>query len=280
MTKDRSALVSLEQAGVRRGVQWLVRGVDMSVEPKQIVTLIGPNGSGKSTSAKMALGIVKPTEGSARRRPGLKIGYVPQKLMVDWTLPLTVNRFMRLTERLSDAQTMAALDETGAGHLARSELRNLSGGEMQRVLLARAIARNPDLLVLDEPVQGVDYSGETAIYQLIQDIRDRLGCGVLMISHDLHVVMAATDQVVCLNGHVCCRGTPTDVSRDPGFQALFGHRAGGVIAFYEHHHDHVHLPDGRVRHADGSVTDHCHGSGHSHDTQAHQEKPERAANAG
>ncbi|MTI43495.1 metal ABC transporter ATP-binding protein [Roseibium hamelinense] len=286
MKTDTAPLVSLTQAGVQKGRDWLVRGVDLTVEPGEIVTLIGPNGSGKSTSAKMALGILKPTEGTARQRTGLRVGYVPQKLMIDWTLPLSVERFMSLTVKVNRDEAFAALGETGVTHLAKSEVRNLSGGEMQRVLLARAIARKPDLLVLDEPVQGVDYSGEIAIYNLIQELRNRLKCGVLMISHDLHVVMAATDQVVCLNGHVCCRGTPTDVSQDPGFQALYGARAGGAIAFYQHHHDHVHLPDGRVRHADGTVSDHCHPD-HDHGDHGTQSAgggssadEKRAANAG
>lgn len=264
MQDTQTPLVCLEQAGVQHGDNWLVRGVDLAVQPGEIVTMIGPNGSGKSTSAKMALGIVKPTEGLARKRKGLRVGYVPQKLMIDWTLPLTVDRFMRLTSRLTAVDVRGSLAETGVEHLAGAEVRHLSGGEMQRVLLARAIARKPDLLVLDEPVQGVDYSGEIAIYALIRAIRDRLGCGILMISHDLHVVMAATDQVVCLNGHVCCRGAPTDVSRDPAFMALFGRRADGALAFYQHHHDHVHLPDGRVSHADGKVTDDCAGHDHAH----------------
>ena len=262
-------LVCLNRAGVYRSGKWLVRGVDLSVAPGEIVTLIGPNGSGKSTTAKMALGILKTDEGSAVRKPDLKVGYVPQKLHIDWTLPLTVRRFMTLTNRLSKADLEGALERTGVGRLVDADVRHLSGGETQRVLLARAIARSPDLLVLDEPVQGVDYSGEIAIYDLISRIRHELGCGILMISHDLHVVMAATDQVVCLNGHVCCRGTPVAVSQSPAFRELFGHRAGDALAVYEHHHDHVHLPDGRVRHADGTVTDdcageHCDGS-HDHD---------------
>jgi len=265
---EKSCLLRLEQAGVRRSERWLVRGVDLSVAAGEIVTLIGPNGSGKSTTAKMALGILKPTDGKAYRRPGLRIGYVPQKLMIDWTLPLNVRRFMSLTSRLDEGEAKAALERTGVSHLMQAEVRHLSGGEMQRVLLARAIARKPDLLVLDEPVQGVDYSGEIAIYDLISKLGEELGCGILMISHDLHVVMAATDQVVCLNGHVCCRGTPTAVSQSPAFRELFGHRAGAALAVYEHHHDHVHLPDGRVRHADGSVTDDCAGE-HCADDHTH-----------
>ncbi|GAB4513562.1 MAG: metal ABC transporter ATP-binding protein [Roseibium sp.] len=265
MTIPQEGLVRLDRAGKRIGDTWLVRGVDLTVSSGEIVTLIGPNGSGKSTTAKMALGILKPSEGTADRRPGLKVGYVPQKLAIDWTLPLTVARFLRLTNPLSEADCRAALVRTGAERLLRSEMRALSGGELQRVMLARAIARNPDLLVLDEPVQGVDYSGEIAIYDLICEIRDTLGCGILMISHDLHVVMAAADQVICLNGHVCCRGTPSDVSQNDSYHALFGARGSPALAVYEHHHDHVHLPDGNVRHADGSLCSSCSGEHHSQD---------------
>ncbi|MCY1708834.1 ATP-binding cassette domain-containing protein [Pannonibacter sp. SL95] len=266
MLTSQKSLVRLTGAGVFKDERWLVRGVDLAVSPGEIVTLIGPNGSGKSTTAKMALGILKPTEGSADRLDGLRVGYVPQKLAIDWTLPLTVARFMRLTGPLVEADSRAALRMTGVEHLGKSEMRNLSGGEMQRVLIARAIARKPDLLVLDEPVQGVDFNGEIVLYDLIKAVRDEIGCGILMISHDLHVVMAATDQVVCLNGHVCCRGTPVSVARSAAYRDLFGPRAAGALAVYEHSHDHEHLPDGRVRHQDGSVTDHCHpGDGHHHD---------------
>lgn len=259
MSGQAQSLVQLNRAGVRKGGNWLVRGVDLTVSPREIVTLIGPNGSGKSTTAKMALGILRPSEGTAVKQNGLVVGYVPQKLTIDWTLPLTVGRFMRLTNPLSDKDCRAALERTGAVRLINEEMRTLSGGELQRVMLARAIARSPDLLVLDEPVQGVDYAGEIAIYDLISEIRNTLGCGILMISHDLHVVMAAADQVVCLNGHVCCRGTPSDVSRDHNYHELFGTRVGGALAMYEHHHDHEHLADGSVRHSDGTVCDHCPG---------------------
>lgn len=259
-------LVTLENAGVYRAGRWLVRGITMSVNPAEIVTLIGPNGSGKSTTAKMALGLLAPDEGKSSRRNDLRISYVPQKLTVDWTLPLTVERFMHLTGHVSRDGAAEAMQATGCVHLAGAELRTLSGGEFQRVMLARAMARKPDLLVLDEPVQGVDFTGEIALYDLISEIRDNLRCGVLLISHDLHVVMAATDRVICLNGHMCCSGTPTAVASSPEYKALFGARAASTLAVYEHHHDHTHLPDGRVRHADGTITEHCHpDDGHHHD---------------
>ncbi|KQS79593.1 zinc ABC transporter ATP-binding protein [Rhizobium sp. Leaf384] len=253
-----AALVTLREVGIRRSGRWLVRGVDFSVSRGEIVTLIGPNGSGKSTTAKTAIGVLKPDEGRVEKAGGLKVGYVPQKLAIDWTLPLTVERLMTLTGPLKSAEIAEALSSTGILHLARAEVQHLSGGEFQRALLARAIARRPDLLVLDEPVQGVDFSGEIALYDLIKTIRDRTGCGILLISHDLHVVMAETDTVICLNGHVCCRGTPQAVSQSPEYQRLFGVKAAQTLAVYNHDHDHTHLPDGRVLHADGSLTDHCH----------------------
>jgi zinc transport system ATP-binding protein len=266
MLKRQETLVELDGAGVNRAGRWLVRGVSLSIRKGEILTLIGPNGSGKSTTARMALGVLNPDEGRAMRQPGLKVGYVPQKVSIDWTLPLTVERFMRLTGNIARADVDAAMERTGVSKLRHEEVRSLSGGEFQRVMLARAIARKPDLLVLDEPLQGVDFSGQIVLYELISKLRNELGCGILLISHDLHVVMAATDQVICLNGHVCCHGTPVAVASSPEYRQLFGDRAVPTLAVYEHHHDHVHLPDGRVRHADGTVTESCHpADGHHHE---------------
>lgn len=269
MTIDNDPLIKLDRAGIESDGRWLVRGVDLMINKGEIVTLIGPNGSGKSTTAKMALGLHKPSEGTASRHKDLKVGYVPQKLHIDWTMPLNVKRFMRLTEPISKDDILHALEATQTSHLIHSELKNLSGGEFQRVLLARAIAKKPNFLVLDEPVQGVDFAGEIALYKLITSIRDTLNCGVLLISHDLHIVMASTDRVICLNGHVCCSGTPSSVASSPGYKALFGARNDEALAIYEHDHDHTHLPDGTVRHADGSITEHCHpDDGHHEDDHA------------
>jgi zinc transport system ATP-binding protein len=266
VNSEAQPLVSLADVGIRRNGRWLVRGVDFSVSRGEIVTLIGPNGSGKSTSAKAAIGVLKPDEGTVARLSGLKVGYVPQKLAIDWTLPLTVGRLMTLTGPLPQREIEAALDAAGMVHMLDAEVQHLSGGEFQRALMARAIARKPDLLVLDEPVQGVDFAGEIALYDLIKSIRNQTGCGILLISHDLHVVMAATDTVICLNGHVCCRGTPQTVRQSPEYVSLFGSRAAQSLAVYSHDHDHTHLPDGRVQHSDGSVTDHCRpDDGHHHD---------------
>ena len=258
-------LVTLSSAGVNRAGRWLVRGVDLAVAAGEIVTLIGPNGAGKSTVAKMAVGLVRPDEGTAGRAPAVTIGYAPQRLSIDWTQPLTVRRLITIAGRHEKEEIEAALDAVGIAGLADTAVQRLSGGEFQRALLARAMIGRPDLLVLDEPVQGVDFSGEVALYDLIRGIRDETGCGIILISHDLHLVMAETDTVICLNGHVCCTGTPDRVTASREYLELFGQRAADTLAVYRHRHDHTHLPDGRVRHADGSVTDHCRpDDGHHH----------------
>ncbi len=264
-------LIELKDAGVFRDGRWLVRNINLTVSAGEIVTLIGPNGSGKSTTAKMALHITKPDEGSVTHQPDLRIGYVPQKLNLDRTLPLSVERLMTLTAKVSKADILKALERVGIAHLLKAQIANLSGGELQRALIARAIARNPNLLVLDEPVQGVDFNGEAVLYQLIQKVRDETGCAVLLISHDLHLVMSATDRVFCLNGHICCSGTPEEVSASPDYMRLFGARAALPLSVYQHKHDHTHLADGRVLHSDGTITDHCHHEDghHNHEGQHH-----------
>ncbi|MBN9309547.1 MAG: metal ABC transporter ATP-binding protein [Devosia sp.] len=271
--RGHDVLVDVAGAGVKRDGRWLVEGVDLSIRRGEIVTMIGPNGSGKSTTAKLVTGVLKPSVGTVSRRTGLRVGYVPQKLAIDWTMPLTVRRLMTLTGRYGPGEIAGALEATGVSHLAEAEVQHLSGGEFQRALLARAMIRKPDLLVLDEPVQGVDFSGEVALYDLIGQIRDETQCGILLISHDLHVVMAATDTVICLNGHVCCRGSPESVARSPEYLSLFGARAANALAVYQHHHDHTHLPDGRVLEADGRVVgahEHVHEhEGHSHHGHDH-----------
>ena len=243
---SQNILVKLNNAGFRQNGKWLVEGVSLNVEKGKIVTLIGPNGSGKSTTAKIALGIYKNIEGSVEKYTN-KVGYVPQKISIDWTLPLRVNDFMMLTESLNNETIDEALSLTGVIHLKNKNLGDLSGGEFQRVLLARAISKKPDLLVLDEPVQGVDFTGEIALYELIKKISEELNCGILLISHDLHTVMSATDHVVCLNGHVCCSGSPSDVAKNNEYKALFGEQAAQTLSIYEHKHDHVHSHEGEIK---------------------------------
>ena len=246
MNSDKNILVELNKVGFKQNNKWLVEGVTLKVEKGKIVTLIGPNGSGKSTTAKIALGIYKNIEGSVKKFTN-KVGYVPQKISIDWTLPLRVYDFMLLTEDIKDEAIEEALTLTGVTHLKNENLGNLSGGEFQRVLIARAISKKPELLVLDEPVQGVDYTGEIALYELIKKISDTLNCGILLISHDLHTVMTATDHVVCLNGHVCCSGTPMDVAKNNEYKTLFGEQASQILSVYEHKHDHVHSDEGRIK---------------------------------
>ena len=246
MNKEKKTLLKLESVGFSKNNKWLVEGVSLEVKQGEIVTLIGPNGSGKSTTAKIALGIYKNIEGRVNKFTN-KIGYVPQKISIDWTLPIRVIDFMSLIEEPTDEQINIALNLTSVEHLRNKSLGDLSGGEFQRVMIARAIAKQPDLLVLDEPVQGVDFKGEITLYELIKKISEELNCGILLISHDLHVVMAATDFVVCLNGHVCCSGTPQVVAKNNEYQELFGDRASSILSLYEHKHDHTHSQDGTIK---------------------------------
>ena len=246
MNQDK-LLVKLENAGVQRTSKWLVKGISFEISQGQIVTLIGPNGSGKTTTAKMILNIMNADEGQITRNTD-KMAYVPQKINIDWTMPLRVIDFMKITNNLNDNQVVESLTTTGVDKLLYNQIHNLSGGEFQRVLIARAIAKKPDLLVLDEPVQGVDYNGEIALYNLIKKISVNLNCGILLISHDMHFVMSTTDHVVCLNGHICCSGTPSSVVKNPEYIKLFGEHNSETLSYYQHHHDHSHDNDGSVSH--------------------------------
>lgn len=242
-------LVELTDIGLRHGERHVLAGIHLAVESGHITTLVGPNGSGKTSLARIALGLDAPDTGRVARARGLTIGYMPQRLQLDSTLPLTVHRFVALAGA-GRPNTNNALARAGINHLTNAAMQTLSGGEFQRVLLARAIVRQPQLLVLDEPAQGVDISGQNALYGLIGDLRDETGCGVLMISHDLHLVMAESDTVICINNHICCHGTPAAVSVHPAFVALFGDGhappATEHVAVYTHHHDHDHALDGHV----------------------------------
>ena len=244
---QKKLLVKLENAGVQRMSKWLVKGISFEISQGQIVTLIGPNGSGKTTTAKMILNIMNADEGQITRNTD-KMAYVPQKINIDWTMPLRVIDFMKITNNLNNNQVIESLTTTGVDKLLYNQIHNLSGGEFQRVLIARAIAKKPDLLVLDEPVQGVDFNGEIALYNLIKKISVHLNCGILLISHDMHFVMSTTDHVVCLNGHICCSGTPSSVVKNPEYIKLFGEHNSETLSYYQHHHDHSHDNDGSVSH--------------------------------
>lgn len=258
------ALIRLTDVSVTRAGQSVLESIELSVRPGEIVTLIGPNGAGKTTLVRAVLGLLKPDSGEVWRKSKLRIGYMPQKLHIDATLPLSVLRFLRLVPGVDRQRALAALTEVGAEKVIDSPLQGISGGEMQRVLLARALLREPELLVLDEPVQGVDVAGQAELYALITTLRDRHQCGVLMVSHDLHLVMSTTDQVVCLNRHVCCSGHPEQVSSDPAFVELFGQHAPS-LAIYHHHHDHAHDLHGGVCQAAQVVAhDHTHSQSHTH----------------
>lgn len=233
-------LVEAREVSLRLQGRQLLEHVSLSVRQGEIVTLIGPNGAGKTTLVRIILGLLKPDEGEVALKPGLRIGYMPQQLALSENMPLTVARFLTLSSAKHDIEIDEIIDELAIDQLLQRPMQRLSGGERQRVLLARALMRKPDLLVLDEPVQGVDITGQAALYALITQIRERFGCGVLMISHDLHLVMATTDQVLCLNQHVCCSGHPESVSQHPAYLELFGSPASAKLAVYTHHHDHTH----------------------------------------
>ena len=245
MTQQNQTLVKLENAGVLVNEKWLVRGVSLEIKKGKIITLIGPNGSGKSTTAKITLGLYKNIEGRVEKFTN-KIAYVPQKINIDWTMPLRVIDFMNLTNNLKHNEIIESLNLTGVEKLLNAQINGLSGGEFQRVLLARAMAKKPELLVLDEPVQGVDFNGEIDLYNIIKNISTNLNCGILLISHDLHFVMSATDYVVCLNGHICCSGKPSSVVKDKAYIELFGKHRSETLSYYQHEHDHTHTDDGSV----------------------------------
>ena len=242
------SLLDVSGLRVRLGSRTVLSGVDFRIDPGEIVTIVGPNGSGKSTFLRAIIGAVKPDAGRIEEAPGLRIGYVPQKLQIDPTLPMTVGRFLHLPHRVPNEAAAAALIEAGAEDLASRQMADLSGGQFQRVLLARALLNDPQLLILDEATQGLDQPGSAAFYRRIEDVRRTHGCAVLMVSHELHVVMAASDRVICLNGHVCCEGEPEHVASAPEYRALFGSGTQGALALYRHEHNHSH--------------DHSHDHGH------------------
>lgn len=239
-------LISVRDLSLVLNGRTILRGVTTDISPGEIVTIVGPNGSGKSSFLRALIGAISPASGRIERKPGLRIGYVPQKLAIDASLPLTVERFLGLPRRVSRKRAMAALDKAGVPDLRDRQMAALSGGQFQRVLLARALLEQPHLLLLDEATQGLDQPGAAAFYQQIEDVRSDLGCAVVMVSHDLHVVMAASDRVLCMNGHICCAGTPEIVASAPEYRALFGTGTKGTFALYRHEHTH----------------DHAHGQGH------------------
>jgi len=236
-------LIETDGVAVRLGGAMVLHDVNLAINKGEIVTIVGPNGSGKSTLLRTIIGAIKPVRGQIRRTPGLRIGYVPQKLHIDPTLPLTVTRFLSLPRRHAPAIVRAALEQAGLPDLRDRQMTDLSGGQFQRVLLARALMENPDLLILDEATQGLDQPGSAAFYRRIEEVRQEMGCAVLMVSHELHVVMSASDRVICLNGHVCCEGRPEIVAQAEEYRAIFGSGTQGALALYRHDHDHGHDHD-------------------------------------
>jgi len=236
-------ILTAEHVSVNLDGQTILSDISLAVHSGEIVTIVGPNGSGKTTLLRTLLGLMSPSSGKVTRKDGLRVGYVPQRLAIDRSMPLTVERFMSLPTRQTPTRIKDMLIRVEADGLQKRQLRDLSGGQFQRVLLARALLVDPELLVLDEPTQGLDQLGEAAFYTLLEHVRADAHCSVLMVSHDLHVVMSTTDRVICLNGHICCQGTPSVVSKAPEYRALFGLGTHGALALYRHDHDHDHSHD-------------------------------------
>lgn len=235
-----TTLIEALGLSVERSGRQVLSHVDFAIQPGEIVTVVGPNGSGKSTLLKALIGAVPAAQGVVKRKQGLRVGYVPQKLDVDPSLPMTVGRFLDLPVKVAATERQRALNEAGAESLEDRQLADLSGGQFQRVLLARALLNTPDVLFLDEPTTALDQPGSAAFYRLIERVRDQLGCAVLMISHELHVVMSASDRVICMNGHICCEGLPEVVAQAEEYRALFGTGTQGALALYRHEHSHSH----------------------------------------
>ncbi|MXP67364.1 zinc ABC transporter ATP-binding protein ZnuC [Pantoea sp. Aalb] len=239
------SLVTVENISVTFSQRPVLIDISLSIESGKIITLLGPNGAGKSTLVRTVLGLITPAKGIVKHAANLSIGYVPQKLYINPAIPINVERFMQLCCK-SKRDILSTLQRVHANHLLYTPLQKLSGGETQRLLLARALLKHPKLLVLDELTQGVDINGQIMLYNLIDQLRRELNCGVLMVSHDLHLVMAKTDEVLCLNHHICCSGTPEAISKHPKFIAMFGSHNAQQLAIYHHDHNHRHDLQGHI----------------------------------
>lgn len=248
MQQSKQILVDLQHVGLQMHKKVIIEHVDLKVESGEIVTIIGPNGAGKSSLIKIALGLLKPTTGKVKLAKNLRIGYMPQSVSVEALMPLSVRRFLLLSPRATADKASLIAAQLGILDYLDTPIQSISGGEMQRVLLARALLNDPNLLILDEPAQGIDINGQVALYQLLVDIRASLGCSILMVSHDLHLVVAGTDRVVCLNKHICCSGHPAAVTKHPEFIHLFGSSVADSLAVYTHKHDHKHDLEGNIIH--------------------------------
>ncbi|WP_169566161.1 ATP-binding cassette domain-containing protein [Sneathiella limimaris] len=261
-----SNLITAENIQVFRDGRAVLNDVSLTIGRNDFITIIGPNGAGKSMLLKCMMGFYAPDRGKVTRADDLKVGYVPQRLIADNSIPISVKRFLNLRTFASRKEQQAVIEETNIGQFLNSPLSVLSGGELQRVLLARALLNKPNLLVLDEPAQNLDVQGQLFFYKLIEKIYREQGISVLMVSHDLHLVMSATRNVLCLSGEVCCYGEPSSVAKDPAFVSLFGEDLANMMASYHHHdhghvHDHKHIHGNHLQLDKDTQKDHLHNAG-------------------
>jgi len=238
--KITNALISAKNVSVLKHQKSILDNIDIQINKNDFITIIGPNGAGKTMLLKCLMGFYKPTSGRIERKEKLKIGYMPQSISIINTMPITVKDFITVRKEYDDISLNKVITEVSIGEIINKQLSVLSGGEMQRVLLARSLLNNPDLLILDEPAQNLDISGQLNFYKLIQEIYSKRNISILMVSHDLHLVMVSTKKVLCLYKHICCSGAPQQIAKDPEFLSMFGKDMANMMSIYQHSHDHNH----------------------------------------
>lgn len=255
---QNSPILSVKDLSVEINHNVILREITLEVFSREILTIVGPNGAGKTTLLKVMLGLIKPSKGVVSCKNNLRVGYVPQKIHITSLMPMTVMRFLQLSQEkktlLKKIKDKLDLEQNIQGHiemlgiskLLNTQLLDLSGGELQRVLFVRALINNPEFLVLDEPAQGVDAKGQIELYGIIADIKHRHNCAIIIVSHDLHLVASQTNKVICLNKHICCSGYPESVWKHPEFVNLFGYAEITKLAVYTHKHDHIHDISGKI----------------------------------
>lgn len=233
-------LISAQNISLSHHGKPVLDNVSFDLKQGEFITLIGPNGAGKSSLIKVLLDLIKADSGEIKRSNNIRLGYTPQMFSPNPFIPISVMGFLNLNQKVAPNFLHETALLTGIEGLLDSPLKSLSGGELQRVLLARALLNRPNVLILDEPAQNLDVNGQMHLYKLIQDIHQQQGCAVLMVSHDLHRVMKESTQVLCLYHHICCMGQPETIIKDSQFNDLFADQMDELMATYEHHHNHCH----------------------------------------